>query len=217
MTLGLGFAAAFIWWENTTKSPMFDLVLMKSAQLSTAAMTLMFAFIAMAGSMFLATLTLQLVKGYSPLQAALATQAPVIVINILIVPRAPWLMRRFGLRRTIAFGTGMTGIAALVLATTSVTSSYWNLCIGFGLMAVAFSVFMPASTEAMMTAVPPEKSGGASALNQISRQTGQAFGIAIMGGIATIGFQSKFGAQSEAIEGVTPDLLSLCLLRFAHL
>lgn len=205
--IGFMFALLFFWWENTTSSPMFELTLMKSRQLSAAALTLTFAFIAMSGAMFLATLTLQLVKGYSPLQAAIATSGPIVLVNILVVPRAPWIMQTFGLRRTIAFGTAMTGVSALAMTATSLTSPYWMLGLAFAFMATSFSVFMPASTEAMMTAVEPEKSGGASALNQITRQSGQALGIALLGGIATVGFQSRFSQSVDSIPGVSPEQL----------
>lgn len=197
--LAIAFGVLFFVWERHTKTPMFELTLMKSPQLSAAALTLTVAFVAMSGAMFLATLCLQLVKGYSPLQAAIATSGPVVVVNLLVVPRAPWIMQRFGLRRTIAFGTAMTGVAALVMSTTSTTSPYWILGLSFALMATAFSTFMPASTEAMMTAVPPEKSGGASALNQITRQTGQALGVALLGGLATVGFQRYFLQNSPSV------------------
>ncbi|MDD2859433.1 MAG: MFS transporter, partial [Candidatus Nanopelagicales bacterium] len=201
--IAIVFGALFFIWEQHTATPMFELTLMKSPQLSAAALTLTVAFIAMSGAMFLATLALQLVKGYSPLQAAIATSGPVVVVNLLVVPRAPWIMQRFGLRRTIAFGTAMTGVAALVMSLTSTTSPYWILGLSFALMATAFSTFMPASTEAMMTAVPPEKSGGASALNQITRQTGQALGVALLGGLATVGFQRAFMQQSSSLPDVS--------------
>jgi EmrB/QacA subfamily drug resistance transporter len=207
-TIAILFAMLFFWWENQTKNPMFELSLLKSPQLSAAALTLTFAFIAMAGAMFLATLSLQLVRGYSPLQAAIATSGPVLLVNLIVVPRAPWIMQRFGLRKTIAFGTGLTGVAALSMTVTSTTSPYWMLGLAFACMAMAFSVFMPASTEAMMTAVPTEKAGGASALNQITRQTGQALGIALLGGIATVGFQSRFSQDSSTITQLTPEQLS---------
>jgi MFS transporter, DHA2 family, multidrug resistance protein len=59
-------------------------------------------------------------------------------------------------------------------------------------MAIAFSVFVPASTEAIMTAVPKEVAGGASAINQTTRQLGQALGIAIGGSIAATGYRAGF-------------------------
>ncbi len=205
---GIGASLLFVMWENRTPTPMFEMSLLKSPQLSAAALTLTIAFIAMSGAMFLATISLQLVKGYTPLQAAIATSGPIVIVNLIVVPRAPWLMQRFGLRKTIAFGTAMTGVAALAITSTSATSAYWMLGLGFALMATAFSVFMPASTEAMMTAVPPERSGGASALNQITRQAGQALGIALLGGIATVGFQARFSDAAPALENVSAESVS---------
>ena len=43
-----------------------------------------------------------------------------------------------------------------------------------------------------MTAVPPEKAGGASAINQMTRQLGQALGVAIGGSIAASGYRRAF-------------------------
>ena len=92
----------------------------------------------------------------------------------------------------IAAGSILTSVAALVIAMTTVHSSYANLFVGFVVMAVAFSVFVPASTEAIMTAVPKEMAGGASAINQTTRQLGQALGVAIGGSIAVMGYHSGF-------------------------
>ena len=59
-----------------------------------------------------------------------------------------------------------------------------------------------------MTAVPPERSGGASALNQITRQTGQALGIALLGGIATVGFQARFSDNAPGLQHLSADSVS---------
>jgi MFS family permease len=92
----------------------------------------------------------------------------------------------------VAAGAGLIAVASLVIATTTVSSSYANLFVGFALMALAFSIFTPASTEAVMTAVPAEKAGGASAINQMTRQVGQALGIALTGSIAASGYRGGF-------------------------
>jgi MFS family permease len=162
------------------------------------------AFIAMTGSMFLIIQSLQIVKGYSPIVAALATSGPITVVNFILMPRAPALTERFGARWMVAAGAALTSVAALVIATTTVHSGYANLLVGFALMATAFSVFVPASTEAIMTAVPKELSGGASAINQTTRQLGQALGIAIGGSIAASGYRSGFSGSGLHL---TPNML----------
>ena len=183
---------AFVTWERRAPSPIVDIATFREPQLAAAATAMTIAFIAMTGSMFLIVQSLQLVKGYSPLVAALATSGPITAINFILMPRAPALTERFGARWMVTAGAGLISVASLILATTTVHSTYLNLFIGFAVMATAFSVFVPASTEAIMTAVPKEKSGGASAINQTGRQLGQALGIAVGGSIAASGYRSGF-------------------------
>ena len=184
----------FIIWERRAASPMIDIATFQTPQLTAAAVAMTIAFIALVGSMFLIVQSLQIVKGYSPLVAALATSGPITVVNFLLMPRAPALTERFGLRYMIAGGVGLISVAALIIATTTVHSSYANLLVGFVVMASAFSVFVPACTEAIVTAVPREMAGGASAINQTTRQLGQALGIAIGGSIAASGYRAGFSA-----------------------
>lgn len=191
--------AGFVSRERRTAAPMLDLAILRSPQLTAAAVATTVAFMAMIGGMFLVQQSLQIVKGYPPLTAALATSGPITTVNFLLMPRAPWLTERFGARWMIAAGCGCVSIASLVIATTTVSSGYLNLLIGFSLMAVAFSVFVPASTEAIMTAVPKEKAGGASAVNQTTRQLGSALGVAIGGSIAASAYVGAFPARVAGV------------------
>jgi EmrB/QacA subfamily drug resistance transporter len=187
---------AFVYWELHTESPMLDLPIFAKPQLSAAAVALTIAFMAMSGAMYLAGLSLQFVKGYSPLAAAIAVSAPITVVNFIVVPRAPWLIHRFGTRWVVSAGISVIAASSVIIATMTVSSSYLWLCVGFALMALAFSTFVPASTEAIMTAVPAERSGGASAVNELTRQVGQALGIALAGGISAVGYHSQLKVGS---------------------
>jgi hypothetical protein len=151
--------------------------------------------------MFLMTQSLQLAKGYTPLAAAIATSGPIVLVNYSIMPQAPRLIRRFGVRPLVSTGVMVIGLATLILSRTTVTSGYANLFIGFALMAVAFSSFIPASTEAIMTAVPPERSGGASAMNQLTRQLGQSLGVALAGSIAASGYRAGMSSVNLRLPG----------------
>ncbi len=80
----------------------------------------------------------------------------------------------------------------MIGTTTTPHSSYLYLCAGFALMALAFSTFVPASTETVMTAMPAQKAGAASAINQMTRQLGQALGVALVGSVAASGYRGGF-------------------------
>ncbi len=178
---------------------MLDLSIFRNRQFSAAVVALTIAFLAMTSAMYLASLALQFVKGYTPLLAAIGTSAPITLVNLLVVPAAPILIRRFGTRILVSVGIAAIAASSLVIATLSIHSSYWILCIGFALMALAFATFVPASTEAIMTSVPPERSGGASAANQLTRQVGQSLGIALAGGITAFGYHARFSASGYGL------------------
>jgi Na+/melibiose symporter-like transporter len=152
---------------------------------------LLIAFVAMSSTMYLASLALQLVEGDSPLTAAIKVSAPITIVNLIVVPRAPWLIGRFGTRTLVSGGIAAIAVSSLVIATVGRNTSYVVLCVGFAMMALAFSTFLPASTEAIMTAAPKRSSGGASAINELVRQFGQALGIALGGGLATVGYKAS--------------------------
>jgi EmrB/QacA subfamily drug resistance transporter len=200
-----GFLAAFLLGcgflirEATARYPMVDLSTFASPQLSAAAVAMTVAFLAMTGTMFLVTQSLQLVKGYTPLGAAIATSAPIVTVNFIVMPRAPSMIARFGTRWLIAGGSACISVAAIIISATTVHSGYLNLFFGFAIMAVAFSSFVPASTEAIVTAVPAEKSGGVSAVNQLCRQLGQSLGVAVAGSIAASRYRTSFDRHSATL------------------
>lgn len=187
--------ALFVWWERRTASPMLDLSILRIPALRASSVSLIIAFGAMTSAMYLATLSMQMGKGYTPLEAAAVTALPITVVNFMVVPFAPRLIERLGTRFLVSAGVSMIAVSALVIATMSATSGVVLLLVGFALMAAAFAVFTPASTEAIITSVPAESSGGASALTQLTRQIGQSVGVAVGGGVAAMGFRASFDSS----------------------
>jgi EmrB/QacA subfamily drug resistance transporter len=200
--LAVTLGTVFVVWELRITGPMLDVSAFRNPQLSAAAAAITIAFVCMVSSMFLISQSLQLVKGYTPLASALATSVPIVAMNVLVVPRAPGLIERFGTRWLLTAAFGLITCATLIISATTVDSGYASLFVGFALMALAFSVCAPASTEAIMAALPPEKSGGASAINQMTRQLGSALGVAVGGTIAASGYRSSFAASQL---GLPPD------------
>ncbi|MGE0879321.1 MAG: DHA2 family efflux MFS transporter permease subunit [Acidimicrobiia bacterium] len=200
-TASVALFLAFVSRELRCPAPMLDLRIFREPQLSAAATAMTVSFLAMTGTMFLVSQSLQLVRGYSPLRAALATSGPIVSVNFLVMPRTPRLIGKVGIRWMIVSGSCAVAVAAFVISRTTVHSAYLNLFVGFAVMAFGFSVFVPASTEAIMTAVPPEKAGSASSINQLVRLVGQAMGVAICGSIASSRYRSTFDAEASGLTG----------------
>jgi len=204
--LALVLGAAFVRWEGKTSSPMLDLSALRQPALRASSISLVIAFIAMSSAMYLSMLSLQLGKGYSPLEAAAVTAVPITLVNFMVVPFAPRLIARFGTRVLVSAGVGTIALSALVIATMTPTSGVVLLIVGFALMAAAFSIYTPASTEAIVTSVPPERSGAASALTQLTRQVGQSLGVAVGGGVAAMGFRANFDTADYGLDAADRDL-----------
>jgi MFS family permease len=199
IALGWAFAA----YERRTPDPMLDLSVFRSGRLSAAAGAMWIAFLAMSGSMFLSTQSLQLVNGYSALAAAAAISLPLVIVNFVMVPFAPRLIARLGSRTMITGGCALTGCACVLITASGTSSGYVIYLFGFALMALAFSTFVPASTDLIMSAVPATRAGTASAINQMTRQLGQALGVAIAGSIAATGYHARLPSHIPSVPAIS--------------
>jgi EmrB/QacA subfamily drug resistance transporter len=198
--------ALFVVWELHTDEPMLDVRFFRDMRLTAAASSITIAMVALTGMMFLVAQLLQFVKGYSPLNAALRVSLPILIINVLVMPLTPRIVERVGPKRLVTTGLAVIAIGLGLVSLTTANSSYVSLLGGFVLMATGFSLFLPTATDAIMGTLPREHAGSGSAINQTSRQTGQALGIAIGGSIAASGFRASLaGAAPSSV--VTPGLL----------
>jgi MFS family permease len=79
--------------------------------------------------------------------------------------------------------SGLLASAAglLVLAASGTRSNPCGFEIGLGLIGVGIGLTMPPATGAIMSSVPPHKAGVGSAVNDVARELGGAFGIGILG------------------------------------
>src|SRR5436190_15536746 len=106
---------AFVWREKTAAEPMFDVGLVRNPRFSVASAGIALCFFAMFGLMFLLTQYLQLVLGYSPFHAGLLV-LPMPMTMMLVAPRAPQLVGRFGISRVVPVGLGLVAIGLCATA-----------------------------------------------------------------------------------------------------
>jgi hypothetical protein len=160
---------------------------------------------ALAGLTFDLTQFLQIVKGYSPLQAGLRI-LPLVIGFGLAGHIGQHLVRRAGTRSAVAGGLG--AIAALLMAFAQIepTTAYWLLGSGLFLIGIAMgTVFIP-STDAVMAAVPEVNAGLGSALNDTSRQVGAALGIGVLGSLTNAAYAAQI---EDSLTGLAPNIGAL--------
>ena len=207
----LGFLAAaiagalFVMQERRVSQPMLDLRLFRNPRLKWGALAIALAIFALAGLTFDLTQYLQIVKGYTPLEAGLRILP--LVIGVAIAGHlGHHLVQNVGTGRTA--GAGLAGVAFLLAAMAQVEpgTSYWVLGAGLLMLGIATgSVFVPA-TDAVMAAVPEADAGLASALNDTSRQVGAAMGIGVLGSITNAVYSARI---HESLADLGPGMASV--------
>jgi EmrB/QacA subfamily drug resistance transporter len=176
------FLTGFIAWERVAAHPMLPLRFFADRRFSVGSAVVTVSFFVMFGFFFLFSLYLQLVRGYSPLDAGLAT-LPMAATFIVVSPRSAPLAERIGNGRTIALGLFIVGLGMAVFSQVGTDTPYVVLALALVLLAAGMAISAAPATGSIMSAVPLAKAGVGSAMNDTTREVGGALGIAVFGSI----------------------------------
>ena len=181
--------AAFVAWERRSDHPILPLTLFRDRRFSTGTGVITIAFFVMFGFFFLVTQYFQFARGYSPLEAGLAT-LPAAVTLIAVSPRSAVLAQRYGAARVMAVGLAVVAGGLGVLSRLSTDTPYLVIAAALALVGAGMAITAAPATGQIMTSVPLAKAGVGSAVNDTSRELGGALGIALLGTIATTSYRS---------------------------
>jgi EmrB/QacA subfamily drug resistance transporter len=183
--------AIFAWWQARRPDPMLDVRLFRNPRFSAASGAIALAFFGLFGFIFMITQYFQVVRGYGPLGAGVAT-LPFAVITAVFSPLAMMVMKRFGTKLVIAAGLLLMSSGFLVAAAMSTNAPYWGPVVtSMSLMAAGLSFTAGPATDAIMGALPRDKAGAGSAVNDTTRELGGTLGVAIVGSV----LNSAYGAH----------------------
>ena len=182
--------AVFGWWQTRRPDPMLDVRLFRNPRFSAASGAIALAFFGLFGFIFMITQYFQVVRGYDPLGAGLAT-LPFAVVTAAFSPAAIAVMKRVGTKVVVAFGLALMSSGFVVAASTAAGSPYWGkVVIAMSLMAAGLAFTTGPATEAIMGALPRDKAGAGSAVNDTTREVGGTLGVAIIGSVLNSGYGS---------------------------
>ena len=95
-----------------------------------------------------------------------------------------------------------------MLATTLLWTSdmpYWPIGLWFFGVALSMGCIMGPATHSVMGAVPKEKAGVASAMNDVTRQVGGALGTAVIGSLVASFYGSRVADAASGLPSGTQD------------
>ena len=196
--------AVFAWWEVGTSEPMLPIYLFKNMSFTGASLALTLTIFSMAGGMFSLSQYMQTVLGYSALQAGLG-MLPLPITIMLITPLATRLMQQIGIKLSVTIGLALVTVSLFYMsASYTDDATYFLIAIGQILMASGMSIAMTSATNSIMGAIPAAKSGIGSAMNDTTRELGNALGVALLGSL----INSTYLAGVEDVKTLLPQMTS---------
>ncbi len=153
-------------------------------------------------------------QGYTPFQAGLRTM-PATGMIVIVAPLAGRLAGRIGSKLPMAVGLALNAASMLIFTSIDAGTSYSHIWPPLLLAGVGMALVMTPMTAAVMSAVPRERAGMASATSNASREVGGVFGIALLGAIVTHIF-SRDLARSIAALHLPAALRDTIVARASH-
>ena len=179
--------------ERRIARPMFDLRLFRNLRFTAASGSITVGFFTLTGFSFLITQYFQFVRGYSPLGTGvriLPVAASIAVAAVL----GTRLAVRIGNKAVVASGLALFGGGLLWIAASATQGLSYGVIVGQMVVAGGgLGLIIAPATEAIMGAVPKEKAGVGSAVNDATRLFGATLGVAIIGSIAASLYGSRLG------------------------
>ena len=195
--VGAAVLAGFVVWELHSSSPMLDMRFFENPRFSAASGAITVTFFTLFGSLFLLTQYLQSVLGFSTLKAG-ALVVPQAMVIMVGAPSSSGFVRRWGNKAVVGTGLVIVASSLVMLSRLGVTTPLWvllgvTMTLGLGMS----QIFAPA-TDSIMGSLPREKAGVGSAMNDTTRQTGGAMGVAVLGSVLASRFHSAVTHASLA-------------------
>ncbi|MGV9954285.1 MFS transporter [Streptomyces cellulosae] len=177
--LGAGALYLFVRRQLALPKPLLDMRLFRSRGFSGAVLADLLTILGLSGLVFFLSQYLQLVQGRRPFEAGLA-ELPAAVGAVAAGLVAGRTARRFSVRSVVAGGLAAIGLALAALTLIGQSTGYPLLVVGAG---AGFSFTVTA--DVILSGVPKEQAGAASAVSETAYELGAALGIAILGSIVT--------------------------------
>jgi EmrB/QacA subfamily drug resistance transporter len=171
---------AFVLWERRAAEPIMPLGMFASAQFSTANVATFVVYAALGGAFFLLPIQLEVVSGYSALEAGISL-LPLTAIMLVFSARSGELAHRIGPRLQMSVGPIVIAAGLALLARIGPGGNYLTevlpAVVVFG---IGLSINVAPLTATVLDAVPAEHAGTASAINNDVARAAGLIAVAVL-------------------------------------
>ena len=198
--LSIALLVSFAVVEARSAAPMLPLRFFRQRDFTGAVIVIGITFFALFGVFFFLTQFFQLVQGKSALEAGLLI-TPAALGLMVSAMLAGVLSRSVGPKLLAVFSMLLILAGMLVFTQLAVDSSVLFEVGAIFLFGFSIGLGEPPLTDTVMAAVPVDEAGIGSAVNDVSRELGGAFGVAVTGSVVNAVYRSNV---ESALEGVAP-------------
>ena len=195
--LAVASTAVLLVWSSRAAQPLIDLRFFRSLPFSGAAVTAITGMCGFSGFLFLITLYLQEVRGYSALTAGLLL-VPMALVMAFSAPLCGRVIAVHGTRTPLLVaGVGITAGGVLLTFLTAASPAWYVLLSCVVLGAGMGWVNAPVTNNAV-AGMPRARAGTASGIASTSRQVGSSLGVAVTGSVLAAGLHGPLATGFAA-------------------
>ncbi len=189
---------AFVLIESRSKAPLIRLGIFRIRSLTSANAAMLFVASGLFGMFYFASIYVQEILGYSPMQAG-AAFVPVTFGIVIGAGAAQGLIKKFGVRLVPVVGIIAAAAGLILLSRIPLHGTYLrDLFPGLMIMSIGMGLTFVPVTLIATTNIHPEDAGLASGLFNTSQQVGGALGLAMLSSIAASRTSSSHAVSHAA-------------------
>jgi DHA2 family multidrug resistance protein-like MFS transporter len=201
-----GIAALFLFVRRqlTLPHPLLDMRLFRNRGFSGAVLADLLTVLGLSGLIFFLSQFLQLVQDRRPLEAGLA-ELPAATGAVVAGLIAGSVARRYSVRSVVAGGLAAIGLALALLTLVDRSTGYPLIGVALLVVGIGAGFSFTVTADVILSSVPKEQAGAASAVSETAYELGAALGIAVLGSIVTgvyRDFTAPAGTPAEAHESL---------------
>lgn len=187
---------AFVRRQLRRGEPMLDVTLFTRPVFTGAVTANLLSVFSMVGFLYFISQHLQLVSGRSPMEAGMVL-LPGLLVTIVAGLAVVRLVRHVSPAAIVTVGLLLNGVAFTIAAVTGSWGSDLLLLIAFALLGAGVGGAETISNDLILSAVPAEKAGAASAISETAYETGAVLGTAVLGSLLNYAYRSHVQLPAE--------------------
>jgi hypothetical protein len=177
----------FVVFERRHRDALVPMHLFGSRTFSVANLLTLLVYGALGAMLFFLVLQLQVVTGWSPLKAGLAT-VPLTLVMLVFSSRSGALAARIGPRVPLSVGPVLCGIGALLLREVGEDTGYLTGVLpGMLVFSAGLVLLVAPLTSSVLAAAPDRFAGIASGINNAVARTGSLLSVSALPALVGVG------------------------------